>query len=881
MKGELRRALEAPRPLDDEGFTARVMQALPAPKRATPGLARFARQAPFVVVPTFAALGIALTFALTFARASSVAAWSAPSWTVASPFAAMLLALLVVAGGALVGAEDLVTIDVARPPARQAADGPPRAACRRGCKVVRDARKPGRKGSGTVIAVESHLMLTMRPRLLFAILHRRCPPLTILLLSACGGSTTDLDRATSGGTGGSAAGAAGTSSGVAGSAGSAAGDGQSGGGASAGFGGTTGASGGAGVAGAAGSGAAPLTVHALSLGDSSACAVMSDGSVMCWGAADFTHVDTSIAVPSHVPGLANVVTMSMSGGTLCAVTADGVTSCLVTPDYTKSPWDGAPVIIEGLPSPVVEVAAWGGGALGRHADGTLSTWGISAPVTTPLASKPITDAVQLSLSPFANRFCVRRADGSVTCIPGGDETLPLAVTDAADIAMAGYSVVVLHAGGSIQVYEESASHVLAAPGPVVSIAAGGPFVCALLVDGGVACGPAKGDELSPVLPAGTAKAVAVGGNAHEGFACAILVNGGVSCWGDDVSLVLGDDTVPQPTLVKTGVGAVFPRDVSTAFVGAATGDLSLAGMATAFVDGVHATPVALPEVGIGVTWVSHAPSYGPGSGNVAGPKHAYVRDEAGTLTRFEDGTMKPKDLTKLGVDIPRFVALSSVDVAVTTDALRYSFLDPLPNIGGILGNGGAKVLPLPGVSDVQVGFEHMCAMATGGVYCWGTNFDGEVSPTAPFGAVLTPTLVASDATSFCSGSATSCAIVGGSVTCWGDDPKSPSPAITSATAVTCGHSHACVLLDEGSVRCWGDNHRAQLGLGTRNFTEIPVIPLGLDGASKHVVSLRAGDYHTCAVTSDGDALCWGESHHGQSGTGVSGVGLPPKVVSGL
>jgi alpha-tubulin suppressor-like RCC1 family protein len=67
----------------------------------------------------------------------------------------------------------------------------------------------------------------------------------------------------------------------------------------------------------------------------------------------------------------------------------------------------------------------------------------------------------------------------------------------------------------------------------------------------------------------------------------------------------------------------------------------------------------------------------------------------------------------------------------------------------------------------------------------------------------------------------------------------------------------------------------------REAIKIPATPLGLDGASTHVVQLRAGDHHTCAVTDTGDALCWGESHHGQAGSGVFGVGLPPKVVAGL
>lgn len=110
-----------------------------------------------------------------------------------------------------------------------------------------------------------------------------------------------------------------------------------------------------------------------------------------------------------------------------------------------------------------------------------------------------------------------------------------------------------HTDGSIEVIRDTKSHALTAPGPVSKLAAGGPLVCALLVDGAVACGPAAGAALTNVLPAGSASAVAVGG-AFEGFACAILVAAGVSCWGDDVSSILGEDTVLQPTISTTPLG---------------------------------------------------------------------------------------------------------------------------------------------------------------------------------------------------------------------------------------------------------------------------------------------------------------------------------------
>lgn len=103
--------------------------------------------------------------------------------------------------------------------------------------------------------------------------------------------------------------------------------------------------------------------------------------------------------------------------------------------------------------------------------------------------------------------------------------------------------------------------------------------------------------------------------------------------------------------------------------------------------------------------------------------------------------------------------------------------------------------------------------------------------------------------------------------------------------VAVGEGHACGLTRDGLAYCWGNNGNGQLGDGSvADVSSLPVAVLG----GLHFVGISAGGYHTCAWTKHGEAYCWGYDGSGELGDG-NGQGFwpsdaatqPVAVVGGL
>jgi alpha-tubulin suppressor-like RCC1 family protein len=107
---------------------------------------------------------------------------------------------------------------------------------------------------------------------------------------------------------------------------------------------------------------------------------------------------------------------------------------------------------------------------------------------------------------------------------------------------------------------------------------------------------------------------------------------------------------------------------------------------------------------------------------------------------------------------------------------------------------------------------------------------------------------------------------------------SPTPVagLTNAVAVVAGGAHSCALLVDGTARCWGASFGGQLGNGDVNTPALtPVAVTGLAG----IAQLVAKGANTCAVTTTGEAWCWGDNGYGQLGVGTTSSHATPTRVA--
>ena len=124
---------------------------------------------------------------------------------------------------------------------------------------------------------------------------------------------------------------------------------------------------------------------------------------------------------------------------------------------------------------------------------------------------------------------------------------------------------------------------------------------------------------------------------------------------------------------------------------------------------------------------------------------------------------------------------------------------------------------------------------TGGVWCWGGNYYGQ------FGNGTNSTAIQDY-----------------------NEPTRAFGTVTGAKRVAVGQNHVCVIRSDDTVVCTGQNTSGQLGNGTVNDSNVPVVVSTGSGTLSNVTTLSAGLSTTCALVA-GDTWCWGNSSNYQVG----------------
>nr|MDQ3037112.1 hypothetical protein [Myxococcota bacterium] len=104
---------------------------------------------------------------------------------------------------------------------------------------------------------------------------------------------------------------------------------------------------------------------------------------------------------------------------------------------------------------------------------------------------------------------------------------------------------------------------------------------------------------------------------------------------------------------------------------------------------------------------------------------------------------------------------------------------------------------------------------------------------------------------------------------------------TDWIAVSAGVEHTCGIRGDasgGALYCWGSQQFGRLGDGISMGTAEQ--PIAIDTGRRYV-EVAAGQYHSCALSVDGEVYCWGVGARGATGLGLPGDADVPTLVSAL
>jgi YD repeat-containing protein len=300
-------------------------------------------------------------------------------------------------------------------------------------------------------------------------------------------------------------------------------------------------------------------IRDMAAGGNHSCAILSDGTVKCWGSSG----SGQVGVPSPYPFIEStpvIVPIVTTGGRVaggenhtCSILSNGTMRCwgrnsegqLGNGTFTSS---STPVLVSGL-FKAVDVTAGESHSCALISDGTIKCWGRNDEgelgdgtfnsSSVPVTVSGITNAVAFGAG--RNHTCVVLTDGTIKCwgqnnhgqLGNGtfiDSSIPIPVTGISNAS---------------------------------KVAGGNSHTCSLLVTGKVKCWGNNGlgemgngtsyddpfpplGEATPVNVTGVLTAVDISANVTGQFTCVVLADTTVQCWGLNERGELGVGTLLGP-----------------------------------------------------------------------------------------------------------------------------------------------------------------------------------------------------------------------------------------------------------------------------------------------------------------------------------------------
>lgn len=194
-------------------------------------------------------------------------------------------------------------------------------------------------------------------------------------------------------------------------------------------------------------------------------------------------------------------------------------------------------------------------------------------------------------------------------------------------------------------------------------------------------------------------------------------------------------------------------------------------------------------------------------------------------------------------------------------------------VGEIPDNAPVRVLaPLKFKRIVAAG-EHTCAIGSTGVdvVCWGRDDSNQSSgpSSTTYSATGTTTFFfqqfggLTNILDVATSAASTCVTIPGSVRCWGDLRFTNVAPFGTPDLISAGAAHVCALSGQ-QASCVGRNFWGEAGVGSNVWQGAPVSVLA---PPPLYTTLTTGNSHSCGITPEGDAFCWGRNLEGQIGNG--------------